>query len=257
MLDARSHFLYHAPCPTCGSKDNLAVYSSGSAYCFGCGYFKNNFIAVPRSDKPSNIDSSNESSSQGRRSSSRIRSYPNDTNNHYPRAVVEWIQKYDLLPEDLIRHNVFWSPSREQLIYTFYGEGTDVVLWQARNFRKGTTHKHRFITGGSPEATIAKYSTVEDRDTCVVVEDCISGIKVSYAGVDGVPCFSSSLSREKLARLARLYKRMIVWLDSDKYSSAQKIVLQGAALGMTTRAVYTEADPKEYPIKDIKEYIKL
>ena len=26
------------PCPNCGSKDNLAVYSDGHAFCFGCSY---------------------------------------------------------------------------------------------------------------------------------------------------------------------------------------------------------------------------
>lgn len=30
-------FIRHAPCPACGSKDNLAVYTDHS-YCFGCGY---------------------------------------------------------------------------------------------------------------------------------------------------------------------------------------------------------------------------
>lgn len=29
-------FVQHEPCPKCGSRDNLARYSDGSAYCFGC-----------------------------------------------------------------------------------------------------------------------------------------------------------------------------------------------------------------------------
>lgn len=39
MLKHNSSFLYHAPCPQCGSKNNLAVYSDHS-FCFtpGCGY---------------------------------------------------------------------------------------------------------------------------------------------------------------------------------------------------------------------------
>lgn len=31
-------FSHHEPCPSCGSRDNLARYSDGSAYCFGCGH---------------------------------------------------------------------------------------------------------------------------------------------------------------------------------------------------------------------------
>lgn len=33
-----SEFLNHEPCPNCGSKDNLARYDDGHAYCFGCEY---------------------------------------------------------------------------------------------------------------------------------------------------------------------------------------------------------------------------
>lgn len=33
-------FLYHAACPSCGSRDNLAVYDDNE-HCFGCGYHKN------------------------------------------------------------------------------------------------------------------------------------------------------------------------------------------------------------------------
>jgi twinkle protein len=32
-----SDFIHHAPCDSCGSKDNVAVYSDGHSYCFGCG----------------------------------------------------------------------------------------------------------------------------------------------------------------------------------------------------------------------------
>ncbi len=33
-----SEFIQHEPCPKCGSRDNLARYTDGHAYCFGCEY---------------------------------------------------------------------------------------------------------------------------------------------------------------------------------------------------------------------------
>jgi twinkle protein len=33
-------FLFHEPCPKCGSKDNLARYDDGHGYCFGCQYYE-------------------------------------------------------------------------------------------------------------------------------------------------------------------------------------------------------------------------
>lgn len=35
---SESKFLRHEPCPECGSRDNLARYADGGAYCFGCKY---------------------------------------------------------------------------------------------------------------------------------------------------------------------------------------------------------------------------
>ncbi len=35
-----SEFVCHEPCPSCGSKDNLARYSDGHGFCFGCEYYE-------------------------------------------------------------------------------------------------------------------------------------------------------------------------------------------------------------------------
>jgi twinkle protein len=35
-----SSFIGKEPCPECGSRDNLARYSDGHAYCFGCGHYE-------------------------------------------------------------------------------------------------------------------------------------------------------------------------------------------------------------------------
>jgi twinkle protein len=37
---AGSSFVRKEPCPSCGSRDNLARYSDGHAYCFGCGRYE-------------------------------------------------------------------------------------------------------------------------------------------------------------------------------------------------------------------------
>ena len=35
-----SDFLYKESCPECGSRDNLARYSDGHGYCFGCQHYE-------------------------------------------------------------------------------------------------------------------------------------------------------------------------------------------------------------------------
>lgn len=145
-----------------------------------------------------------------------------------------------------------WSPSREQLVYLFYGESSDVILWQARNMREGTEHKRRFITNGSPANVIATYSGGKGKRKATVVEDCISGIKVAMSGVaDGVPAFSAAVSLNKVAGLARLYDEVNVWLDSDKFSEAVKLSNLFKMMGCSSRVISTSFDPKEYNLFEI------
>lgn len=39
-MTEESSFVRKEPCPECGSRDNLARYSDGHAYCFGCGHYE-------------------------------------------------------------------------------------------------------------------------------------------------------------------------------------------------------------------------
>ena len=38
MNETNSEFIKHEPCPQCQSRNNLARYSDGHGWCFGCGY---------------------------------------------------------------------------------------------------------------------------------------------------------------------------------------------------------------------------
>ena len=40
MEEQQGTFVQHEACPECGSKDNLARYSTGQGYCFGCGHWE-------------------------------------------------------------------------------------------------------------------------------------------------------------------------------------------------------------------------
>tara|TARA_Y100001968_G_scaffold325186_1_gene365996 strand:+ start:540 stop:2165 length:1626 start_codon:yes stop_codon:yes gene_type:complete len=48
MTEDSNKYVKKSPCPECGSKDNLAVYSDGHAFCFGCHYRK----PAPTETKP-------------------------------------------------------------------------------------------------------------------------------------------------------------------------------------------------------------
>ena len=46
--ESSSEFVSHEACPKCGSQDNLARYSDGHGYCFGCEYYENGDGSEPK-----------------------------------------------------------------------------------------------------------------------------------------------------------------------------------------------------------------
>lgn len=249
-----SRFIRHEACPACNSKDNLARYEGGSGFCFGCGFYESPMGSSPRIQHQFSKLAHPRTTS--RESNDGIRPPPDDTVfGVYPESVIEWIAQYGLTAIDLIKYKIGWSKQREQLIYHFYGADKDLVLWQARNFRKGTTHTDRFVTSGSPAEVIATYYPKETGSKACIVEDCISAIIVSKSGVSGIPCIGSQMPEKKLARIARLYKNVYVWLDADKLKEAQKIARQLGLLGCRTRVLYTKEDPKCYPLDMVENLL--
>src|ERR1700743_1455449 len=160
MYANTSSFVKHDSCERCGSRDNVAWYSNGTGFCFGCGAFYRGEYARIQHTASARTDAASRSESGGlsttldeERTGTEVllRSPPSDIGTYYPSVVVDWMAKYQISVTDMLRFNVNWSPSREQLIYLFYGADKDLVLWQARNFKQGTSHKDRFFTSGSPE----------------------------------------------------------------------------------------------------------
>lgn len=47
-----SHFTHKEPCPACGSRDNLARYTDGHGFCFGCDHYEPADGSVPTKRRP-------------------------------------------------------------------------------------------------------------------------------------------------------------------------------------------------------------
>jgi len=277
MYVNHSKFVKHSSCERCGSRDNVAWYSNGTGFCFGCGAFyrdrtgdlRSNYASVPSAGRTntttdtasatrcSGVSTPTERGTMGGEESVSLRSPPADIGTYYPTTVVDWMKQYNVSVTDMMRFNVKWSPSREQLIYLFYGEGKDLVLWQARNFRAGTAHKDRFFTGGRPEEVIAAYYPEQgDGKTAVIVEDCVSGIKLAKSGFAGIPVFGAKMSAEKMRGICRMYENVIWWLDSDKFKESVKQSNLCKLLGANSRVVNTAYDPKEYSVAEVHDLLE-
>jgi len=239
-----SYFVKHSPCPKCGSRDNLAIYSDGGGHCFGCGYHPKPTTSPYVLKEQHGKDTTTTS-----RGSPAL---PEDDCLQYGTLATEWARSYGIEVEELLGRSVSYSPKEARLIFNFYSDDETRILSQARNF--SPMAKSKYFTYGKPEEVIPIYyqrswadSVCKDqhRKVLVLVEDCLSAIKVARQ-FDCMPVLSSDLSLTKLKRMSRFYNNFVVWLDGDMYHKAQRICRRLQLLGCEAQAVYTPLDPKCY-----------
>lgn len=240
-----ARFLHHGPCPSCGSRDNLAHYDDGSAHCFGgCGYYQRPTHAPRREYSSSKIPEDNSSTPK----------IPEDAGHDFPQEAVEWLSKYQLGIPEAIQRGLLWSNSRRQLIFNM-----DQV-WQARNFNPEAAAKRKYFTAGDVNENLPIYACSLERNdgaprgSLALVEDCVSAIKIARQN-DSMPLLGSHLSVTRLNRLARLYSGLVVWLDSDKLKEARGIAEKAKWLGLSARTIFTDEDPKCYSDEQIKGFL--
>jgi hypothetical protein len=191
---------------------------------------------------------------------------PDDATQNYSIQALAWAAKYEISVEEMLRSNMYYSAARNQVIFRFNdGEG-GVVAWQARNLT-ATSKGRRYYTQGDINHVLPIYrcrDAAGDHPGSVVrrlvlVEDCLSAIKVASltdAGRDAMPCLGSSVPRAKLARLRPFYDVLDVFLDPDMWPKSLMLAKQAEMLGFRVRSIKAEHDPKEFTREELKELLK-
>lgn len=250
-------FQHHESCPRCNSRDNLARYSDGSGWCFGCGLFEKattsayviNDLHQRRGGAPSELSDNP--------------SPPEDADTSFSEESVRWLGTFHLDVPTAIRRGVLYSPSKNQIIYQLGN------VWQARNlvlgpgnsgrprsknFTSGNVNECTHIYGSNRNASPDSGPSLGSHDL-VIVEDPVSAIRVA-ALRDSMPLLGSHLATSRLNAVAGLYKALVVWLDSDKLIEARKIAERAKLIGIQARVIWTELDPKCYTDAQIEEILK-
>lgn len=235
-----AHFLHHEPCPNCGSRDNLARYSDGSAYCFGCRYVESPSL---------------QALAQTVRKDVGERDYETfEWTKQFGPDVINWLSKYEITVPEALKHGFFYHPRRNQLIFPWYDDTLNVVGFQARNFSPDS--KRKYFTQGDIANLLPIYyhSPTGPTRSLILVEDVISAVKISRYK-DAMPCLSSSVPLSKLSRLAGLYRSFTIWLDGNMFANATRMANQLQAMGCQTSVILTPKDPKEYSYTDLQEIL--
>ena len=248
-----ARFLKHIGCSRCGSSDANAVYEDGSQFCFSCRKPTGSKVSpyVASSLRP---DAEEETKVV----------LPSDVTQNYPEHAVAWCNKYGITVQQMLQNNMVYSKWKDQLIFTFYGNTGDLLAYQARNLNPVSKAK-RYYTCGDVNSLLPIYHCrhplpegVNSR-RLVLVEDCLSAIKVAYIeglGASAMCLLGSGISRTKLSRLRPFYDLLDVFLDPDMWHKSLNIVKQAQMLGFQARPVQSDRDPKEHSYLELKDLLQ-
>lgn len=266
-----ARFLFNGPCSNCGSRDNLANYSDGSQWCWGCHYYKSPKISGYVNE---HLESREELVHATKPKAKELtRELSNRT--------VEWLTEYGISIEEALRKKVF-SDAKGNTVFVL---GSGVLGEDGQNAheledfcsvpgpystvsRRGNVYQTRYhsneysiskprlkyFTEGDINAILPVYECSVVSNHVVLVEDCLSAIKIARQ-CDSMPLLGSGIKRDRLARLRPFYDVLTVWLDSNMYDNAMKIASQAELLGFKAKAIYTPLDPKCYSDEEIKGYL--
>lgn len=227
-------FVKHEPCSKCGSRDNLARYDDGSAYCFGCGHTERSTNYVPRTVE----------------AITKEIKLPADSSTQIDKVALDWLHKYNITDTERIKYRMLWSAEKQQLIFPLYDGNSNLLAWQARCFDPNA--KAKYFSQGKIHEVL--YFCGKKTTPLILVEDLLSAIKIGRIGV-AMPLFGSEASTTLLMRLKAHYNGIIVWLDSDKWKNSHDIVNRAKSIGLPAMSVFTNLDPKEYTDDKIKFFL--
>lgn len=251
----------HEACPRCVKNgrdrhgDNLGVHIDGHKWCFSCGLYIPGTGVISLEQARILLDQ------QEKRGDTRgtLVQLPPDYTSIIPEQALEWLKQYDISPDEIHHYKMGWSPMYQRLIFPIFDDRGNVLMWQGRFFKVplGEEHRSKYFTQGKVETVLALFGDDEaSQGAVVVVEDFISAIKVARVG-SSMCLWGSEFSVLKMSRLARLFSKVIIWLDPDKFSHAMKCQAKARPYFDHVSVVSTNKDPKAYSTQEIKQLCPL
>lgn len=269
-----SVFLRHDPCERCGSSDAKAIYSNGGTYCFSCGTSgRGQFV-------PSVVFTEDAASEHICLPPSFEQSFPSQVESFLARTGITLQELYEnnyvfssgYYGQDVPRlgrifvslrnlhrdEPLLWHSDRGRVqgALRVCGYETKVVALPSKEARPVSKSVPPFLGSGKastksvfrgPKADISGASSarcgVQSETSCVLVEDSLSAIKVGRQAAS-YTLFGSTVDNTKLSWLVKPYKKIYIWLDSDKYNYAKLLAERIKWMGKESCVIHTDVDPK-------------
>lgn len=230
-------------CPRCDARHSLRTDEKGS-YCYACetwGPGKEQRRSA-RTKKDLEIN---------------YISLPDDLQHLMPAEGKQILEKAYINQELICKYDLTYSPTFKRIVIPSVDH--DVLLgWQGRSIYPDQLNKYWQFKANKPNYFVSKgFDTL---DTCVIVEDAFSAIRVGEI-IPTIALTGSIFSYTIINRLrvTQRKSKVLIWTDNDKagYKAAQQIKDLCGLVGISViGTIRSDRDPKTYTEKEIENHLR-
>ena len=158
---------------------------------------------------------------------------------------------------EMSKYGIGWSELYDRLIYPVYENGK-LVAWQGKYYGD-KDDQPRFITRHNNHPDLfSYYPNNAHTQSCIVVEDILSGIRV-HEHASTLVLFGTEISDAALLHVSSLHREFKIFLDDDNATvknKARQIAERLTMLGKDVKILHSNGlDPKELDSKSLKKFI--
>lgn len=231
-------------CPHCGSSTGYQEYER-SAWCFKCHKLTwlkrdDDYIAPVRVKQI-------------------FEGLPMNSTHTLPATAIAWLKKYNVTDEQIDLYRFMYAREidnhgkvyKERLIIPSYDKHGNLRSFQARALLPNDDTK--YISSG--DLSYMFWSRQVETEVLCIVEDAISAVRVGEV-ISCVALGGTNVNDEKLYKLIKQNRPLVVWLDGDKpgQAASRKLINRLGPLAKGgVKSVISSKDPKAYTVDEIKE----
>jgi len=174
----------------------------------------------------------------------------------YEEAVV-W-HKYKISSAALHDYGVLWAEEIESLVFTCYSLSGDVTGVATK--RLGAVYeksKSSVYWDTVPPQYYAPNPYPQGRkgDTVILVEDCLSCLKVEEAGHTAVALLGTKMTPATAMEIAAVYRNVVFCLDNDATVKAVELAREYNLLFDKVSILVPRVDPKDMPMDELENLL--
>lgn len=172
----------------------------------------------------------------------------------YEEAVV-W-HKYKISSAALHDYGVLWAEEIESLVFPCYSLSGDVTGVATK--RLGVSYdkpKSSVYWDTSPPKYYAPARGVGVGKPVILVEDCLSCLKIREAGADSLALLGTKLTPDAALEIAHAYREVVFCLDNDATVKSVELAKEYNLLFDKVSILVPRVDPKDMPMDELENLL--